>query len=296
MKVTRSFVNSYVLYAITTALLSAELCLAGDIQAITVPSKDVMLSFVRTGRIAEVMVKEGDMVSVGNLLVRQNDAAEQIRLAQLKAQAEDITDIEIAEAALEQRKVNLEKVKDMKDRKVATDWELREAKLDELVTRLKLQLACFEHQQNQRKYDEAKIQVERMSMASPISGRIERISVERGESVKDLDEVIRVVKIDPLWMNVPVPLDEVWRLKIDQEGIVKFPGSNPDQGKCRIIHIAAVADAASNTRTVRVEVPNRSSRPAGEHVGVSFPPSARSSNTPKNERVSEIVLDNNNKE
>ena len=38
----------------------------------------------------------------------------------------------------------------------------------------------------------------------------------------------------------------------------------------KVIYIAAVADAASNTRTVRVEVPNKALRPAGEHVKVRF--------------------------
>jgi len=42
------------------------------------------------------------------------------------------------------------------------------------------------------------------------------------------------------------------------------------QGSGKIIHIAAMADSASETKTVRVEVPYEGSAPAGERVKVSF--------------------------
>jgi len=38
-----------------------------------------------------------------------------------------------------------------------------------------------------------------------------------------------------------------------------------------VIHVAKVADGGSLARMVRVEVPNPSGRPAGEHVLVSVP-------------------------
>ena len=42
----------------------------------------------------------------------------------------------------------------------------------------------------------------------------------------------------------------------------------------RIINIATVADAASDTLRVRVEVANPLKRPAGERVAVAFTPAA----------------------
>jgi len=38
----------------------------------------------------------------------------------------------------------------------------------------------------------------------------------------------------------------------------------------RVVFVGSVADAASGTLRVRVEVPNKASRPAGEHVLVTF--------------------------
>ncbi len=264
-------------------------------EAVTKPSKDVTLSFLGPGRIAKVLVKAGDVVSVDDPLVKQDDAAEQLKLEQLQAQALDTTNIQAAQADLAQKEVDLDKLEKGKGKGVVTPWELDHAKLDVTIAGLRLTMARFEHKQDQRKFEEAKVHIERMKMASPIAGKVEKISVEPGESVNALDEVIRVVRINPLWIDVPVSLDETLTLKNGQQAEVKFKPIASKVVKGRIIHIAAVADAASNTRTVRVEVPNETHRPAGEHVKVSFAPEISSTVSPKNRQVPQISL-NDNKE
>ena len=76
------------------------------IAAITNPSADVTLSFVLPGRIAEVHVKEGDRVKPGKILVQQDDAADQAQLIQIKAQSEDTTQVEAAQASLDQKRID----------------------------------------------------------------------------------------------------------------------------------------------------------------------------------------------
>jgi len=96
--------------------------------------------------------------------------------------------------------------------------------------------------------------------------------VETGESVNALGDVVRVVQIDPLWIDVPVPLTEATNLRRGNTARVDF--SDPDKISVdgTIVFIGAVADAASGTLRVRVELPNKSNRPAGEHVRVTFEP------------------------
>ena len=76
------------------------------IEAITYPSADVTLSFVQPGRIATVYLNEGDTVKAGQVLVKQDDAVEQAHLAQTEALSKNTTQIEAAEASLEQKKVD----------------------------------------------------------------------------------------------------------------------------------------------------------------------------------------------
>lgn len=271
----------FISYAVFAALVlaPADLQAGGDIEAITRPSKDPTLSFVRAGRIAEVLVKKGDVVQAGQVLVRQDDEAEQVQLEQLQAQAEDTTRIAAAQADLDQKKVDLKKYEEAKTKGVATDLEVEHAKLDVTIAQLSLRLAQFQHEQDKRKHTEAKIQVERMKLASPIAGKIEEMFVQPGESVEALEDVVQIVKIDPLWIDVPVPLGKAQGLKKGQVAAIEFIGSSSPSPKGRVVHIATVADAASNTLTVRVEAANAKGRPAGEHVRVRFADSAETASS-----------------
>lgn len=240
------------------------------IVAITSPSADVTLSFVQPGRIANVQIKEGDLVKVDQALVKLDDAAEQAQLAQVEAQSKDTTQIEASEASLAQKKIDLKRLEWAASRKAATDLEVEHAKLDVKIAELSLKVAQFEHAQNQRKYTEAKIRVDNMTLKSPIIGRVEKVEIENGESVNGLEDVVRIVRIDPLWIDVHVPLYEGKTLKPGQTAQIKFPDGDPLTTQGEIIYVSTVADAASTTLRIRIELSNELNRPAGEHVEVQF--------------------------
>jgi RND family efflux transporter MFP subunit len=253
----------------------SSLLLAGNgtgVRAITRPSTDITLSFVQPGRIAEVPFKEGDVVKAGDVLVCQDDAAEQVQLAQLKAQSEDVTQMRASEASLAQKRVDLEKLEKAAASNAATFLEVEHAKLDVTIAQLSLELAKFEHKQAGRKYEEQRIRLDRMQLKSPVDGRIEKVNVEVGESANALADVIRVVQIDPLWIDAPVPLTEAIGLKTGMTAQIQFAesGKGASNAQGRVIFIAAVADAASGTLRVHIEVPNKAGRPAGEHVLVTL--------------------------
>ncbi len=258
------------------ALLAAGMPLATQdkIEAVTRPSQDVVLSFVRPGRVAEVLVKEGDTVKAGQVLMRLDNKAELAQLAQLEAQAENRTRLLAAEAQLAQRRVDLKKTETARKQGAATELEVDHAKLEVTIAELSLKLAEFERSQAQMKCEEAKVQIERMRITSPIDGVVERLLAEPGESVEAAEKIAQVVQIDPLWIDVPVPLDKARTLtKGSSVATVEFESDKPGRTTSvtgKIIHIAAVADSASKTLTVRIECVNPSRRPAGEHVYVTF--------------------------
>ena len=240
------------------------------IAAITNPSADITLSFVQPGHIAKVHFKEGDTVKTGQVLVQQDDAVEQARLAQIEADAQNMTNIEAGKASLAQKRVDHKKLERAAALNAATALEVEHAKLDVTIAEMSLQVAIFEHEQAKRKYDEAKLQIDNMSLKSPIDGTIEKIDVETGESANALESAVRVVQIDPLWIDVPVPLAKTTNLRNGNTARIEFPEPDKMSIDGTVVFVGAVADAASGTLRVRIEVPNKSNRPAGEHVRVVF--------------------------
>lgn len=244
---------------------------AEPLEGITAPNADIMLSFVVPGRISEVLVKEGSVVQKDQLLVRLHDEPERIQCEQLKMLSEDRTKILAAEAELAQKKVDLKKVEMARAKGAASDWEVEHLRLNVRIASLSLKSSILEREQYRRRYRHAESQLAQMRLVAPLEGMIEDVSVEAGESIGTLGPAIRLVRSDPLHIDVPVPMTHAGALKVGQDAWVSFPGLPAvESPNGRIINVATVADAASDTLRVRIEVPNPMKRPAGERVAIAF--------------------------
>jgi multidrug efflux pump subunit AcrA (membrane-fusion protein) len=258
-------------------------------KAIVRASEDITVSSTMPVRVAKVFVKDGDTVKPGQTLVQLDDKAERIQMEQLKAQAKDETRVKAAAAQLAQKKLDLERILMARAKKAATEQEEQNARLEVTISDLSLKLARFEHSQDKLKHEQAEVQVNRLRLCVPTSDKdlpgdtfkVFKVFVARGESVDRLKEVIRIIKIDPLQIDAPVPDDvvEALGLKVGHGAHVIFPRAKaPVKGE--IIYVADEINAASGTQTVRVEIPNPSEKPAGKKVFVRFSPAARSTTRP----------------
>ena len=163
--------------------------------------------------------------------------------------------------------------------------ELQHSQLEVTISDLSLRLAKFEHSQNRLKYKQAAVQVSRLLLSAPTSEedkpsdtfKVFKVFIARGESVDRLKEVIRIIKIDPLHIDVPVPetVVETLKLKVKQTAQVIYPKDKGPGVKGTIIYVADEIDAASGTQTVRIEIPNPTGRPAGKKLSVRFSPTAQ---------------------
>jgi len=257
-------------------------------------SEDITLSSTMPVRIAKVFVKDGDTVKPGQTLVQLDDKAERIQMEQLKAQAEDETHVEAAEAQLAQKKVDYKRIENARAKNAATELELEHARLEVTISNLSLKLARFEHGQDKKKYEQAEAQVDRLRLSVPVSKndlpgdtfKVFKVFVSRGESVDRLKEVIRIIKIDPLWVDAAVPEEvvEALGLKVGQKAHVRPRNPKAPLAEGKIIYIADEIDAASGRQTIRVEVPNPGGKPAGKTVFVRFFPAARSTTRPADKK------------
>jgi len=258
---------------ILLAALGVRPCRAGQaepIKAITSPSVDLTLSLTRAGKLAKVFVRPGQKVRAGELLAQLDDSVERKELALLKAQADDTTAVQAATTRYERARTVLVKVQQAYDSNAAPPRELEDARLDAALAEFDLAAARLRHALDEGKYQKANLDLERMRLVSPADGEIERVIAKEGESIDALTPVLRLVSVAPLWIDAPVPLDIGRRLAAGSKAMVTLPGRDaPVEGK--VIHVSRVADPASETLEVRIELANPTARFAGEHVTVTFP-------------------------
>jgi Cu(I)/Ag(I) efflux system membrane fusion protein len=164
--------------------------------------------------------------------------------------------------------VDLEELEQAAEKGAASRLEVDQARLDVTIAELSVELAKLQQEQYQSQYDQQRLLIERMRLESPVNGTVEQVLIEEGESVDALEKVVRVVNVDPLWIDAPVPLHQTAGLKPGAEVAVEFTAPGGQRRKGRVLHVGSVADAASATLRVRIEVDNPTGRPAGETVFV----------------------------
>ncbi len=259
------------------------------IEAIARPSKDVTFSFTRPGRVAEVLVEQGQIVSAGDVLVQLDDSVERERVDRLKIEAKSTLHVAAAEANMKLKEVVLQRKESGFEDGVVTILELEEARVDATIGKLSYDLAVFNRDIAARQYNEGKLELERMTLVSNLAGVVETLFIEAGESVDALAEVIRVVDIDPLWVDVPTSLDVALGLQVGQTVEATICQDCDQTPKAtlsgKVTLISSVADAASDTLMVRVELANPEHAPAGQRLLVRFIPLAASAALPTQESM-----------
>lgn len=242
-----------------------------DLTGISRPSADILLAFTISGRVADLPVEAGEVVEEDDLLSAVDDAVERARLAGLKVKANSTAQIRAAEAEARQAEEDYKKVRWAHQKGAATDRELEHARLEKVLTRYRVEIKRQEKNLAGLERDEMAERIARRRLHAPTAGRIEEVKVEVGEAVEAQDPAVRLVVIDPLWVEAPLPLAMAHRVRVGDKLKIRFP--NPPRAEItgRVVFLASVADAASETIDLRIELPNPRGRRAGERVVVMVP-------------------------
>jgi HlyD family secretion protein len=237
------------------------------INAVTRPSADRLLSFVRPGRVADVYIKEGDEVKKGQLLAKQDDSEELATLEELKSEADDETEINAEKLILAKDQTKYEYVS--KNNGTST-FEKMDAEQSVQVDQARVTLAMTKKKQAGYKYTSGQAVVEKMKLYSPIDGQVDKNSINVGEvtDAQGTNKTMRIVQIDPLWIEVPAPILQARRLKAGDPAQVLFTDKKIRSGKVQLVF--PVGDSGAEMIPVRVEVPNPEKLQPGENVYVTF--------------------------
>ena len=235
------------------------------------PSTTRELAFAVRGKIGRVTVEPGDRVETGQELMRLEDAVQQATLELADAQLEDDTRLELAQIALEFKTEELRLVEDSLKNGGANEQDVRTARFE--LARAKVEVRAAESEMLQRGLTQKREQarLEEMRILSPINGDVVRVDRREGETVDEQTSVITVVQVEPLRIDVSVPVTVSQQLKIGQEADIRWldvESEKPVVGK--VIFISRAGEASVREVLVRIEVPNDEGLPSGMHARVSF--------------------------
>lgn len=244
----------------------------GGYPAITMPSRTQALSFVTAGVVKAVHVEESDYVTADQVLISLDD---DIQRANVEAQRERVTDRSEIEAAIKRRELaeaEFDSIKEMDRQGAAAKGEIRRREIEVALRQIDERAAISEAKEAAFLLEREEARLADMTLASAADGIVIRIESRKGDAVDALQPVIHVVSIDPLWMDVAVPVQLGLLIQPDEIAIVNWrdvPSQTPLEG--RVLYKSPVADAASNSIVVRLEIDNPEQIPSGMHALVDFP-------------------------
>ena len=191
------------------------------------PSTEVKISSEVSGEIIELPFKEGDRVSKGDLLVKVNPDLIQSALNRAQASYQNVqANLNQAEATLKEATFNYERNKSLFERGVISkaDWDRAVANYEGALAAK--QSAYYGVQSAAATVNEARDNLLRTTIYSPIDGTISLLSVELGERVVGTQqmagtEILRVANLNTMEVLMDVNENDIVKVKIGDTSIVE---------------------------------------------------------------------------
>ena len=234
------------------------------------PHMVVDLSSRVDGIVENISVERGDLVEADQPLVELDSGVEQAVVAHSRARAGATSEVLAGSVSLNFANRRKNRVQTLFQTAAVSPDQMDEISTEANLAKLQLQRA----EENQRL---AKLELrqsveilDRHTIRSPIRGVVVQRFLAPGESVKDVP-ILRIAQIDPLRVEVIVPVSEFGTIEAGQSAIVR--PEQPMQGNyaAMVTIVDRVADAASGTFRVRLNLPNPDyALPSGLKCGVKF--------------------------
>ncbi len=148
--------------------------------------------------------------------------------------------------------------------------EKEEAETNKLIAQAELEEAIERKRLAGLELEQAREVLKRRTIRSPITGVVVERFLCPGEFVED-QPILKVAQIDPLNLEVIIPVNLLGSIKVGMRGTVKPEGPLGGTYAAEVKIVDRVVDAASGTFGVRLELPNPDySLPAGLKCKVIF--------------------------
>ena len=222
-------------------LLSREFRIDGVVEAIN----KATVSAQTAGTIQKILVDVDDFVEKGTVIVHLKDVSQKAQLKKAQAGEQE------AISNLSKARDEFERIEDIYAKKVVSKSQMDEAThaLSAAKARLDSARASLEEAREQLSYTRVK---------APYSGIVTERHVEVGETVQTGAKIMTGVSLDKLRVNVDVPQNLINKIRIFGKAFVYTEaglGGEPVQVAVDKITIFPIADRASNTFKVRLDLP-----------------------------------------
>lgn len=240
-----------------------------DFDCVIIPSNVADLGSNTRGVIDQIVVDRNDFINSGDIIAVLDNEVEQATVELASKQAETLSEIELCKVNLAYALREQKRAEEAYNEKAYSLHDFDLTKVETELAKIKLLQAREKQVLSNNELKRAKARLAHKTIRAPFSGVVmERFKVI-GEYIDD-EAVIRLAQLDPLHVEVIIPVLERGNIKVGMHA--KVCSDIKENGwDATVSQVDQVMDAASGTFGVRLTLANPDHKiPAGLRCDLKF--------------------------
>lgn len=259
--------------AVTMRVLSPSILASGTL---VYESERKLVSEV-IGRVEEVLVREGDQVEAGQLLLRLDPAASLAQIARLDAaRAQSLLNIDRQQVNLRTQEAKWKRYESLREQNLIDQNTYEEIATQRDLAEVELNTSRAMLRQTEAQMKEAREQLAKTEIRSPISGKVTAIFIKTGETAVPSamsiagSDLMTVADTASLYAEVNVDETDVARVGVGQSAKI-VPAAFPDKSWTGAVEQVAISPRqnAGQARNYPVKVRLTATDDMQFHPGMS---------------------------
>ncbi len=244
---------------------------AAGFECLIQPKMVLKLGTPVPGLISELLVDRGAILRKGDVVARIESSVEAATVSLAKAKAENDSGVRSSATKVEFQRRKEDRAKQLRKNDTVSVATADEAETLARVAEIELEEAKVNLQLAQLELARASELLRQRTILSPIDGVVVARMLGPGEYAFDQAQLVTISQVDPLNVEVFVPLSQFGKLRAGM--VAEIYPEEPIGGRysAKVVIVDHVFDAASGTIGIRLELPNPDyALPAGLKCRVRF--------------------------
>lgn len=240
-----------------TCLLAATSACAQGVEwdGVIDPRQMVKVGSPVPGILDVIHVDRGGYVKTGQVIATLQCGVEKASVDLARARSDMEGTIKARKEELEFALRNQRRLRELYEKKAIPQNEWDQVETKRILAEHQLADALENKKVADMELKRAQEVLSRMSIRSPVNGVVVEKYLSPGEYIED-QAIVRLAQIDPLYVEVFLPVSMLGTIKPGIKGIVKPQAPVAGEYQAKVIVVDRVLDAASETFGVRLELPN----------------------------------------
>lgn len=228
---------------------------AAPLACLIEPSQVVDIGSPVVGVIATVAVERGDAVRRGEVVATLRREVERANLSAASSRSEVQAELRAARAAAELARSKLVRAEDLRRQNFISEVAVEQARSEAEVAYRRVDAVREQQRAAASDTETARSQFALRELVATIDGVIVDRFLNPGERVDD-KPILRIARLDPLRVELVLPLSDLGRLKAGDTVQIKpdYPGAA--RKTATVERVDKIVDAASRTFRARLTLPN----------------------------------------